>query len=62
LSVLFHLLEAESISFADNNKISPITASTPYSGSPIPVVIEMAPAAEEIALVVEITLVSMIFL
>lgn len=60
LSVLFHLLEAESISLADNSRIRPITASTPYSGSPMPVVIEIAPAADEIALVVEITLVSTI--
>lgn len=45
LMLLFHLLEADSISFAERKTISPITARTPYSESPKGVVIDMAPAA-----------------
>lgn len=39
---LFHLSDAESISLAESNTISAITASTPYSGRPIGVVNEIA--------------------
>jgi len=39
---LFHLSDAESISLAESNTISAITASTPYSGRPIGVVKEIA--------------------
>ena len=55
---LFHLSDADRISFADNNKISAITASTPYSGSPTGVVIDTIPAAaEDIVLVVVVVIV-----
>lgn len=55
---LFHLSDADRISFADNNKMSAITASTPYSGRPIGVVIETIPAAaEDIVLVVVVVIV-----
>ena len=37
---MFHLSDAESISLAESNTISAITASTPYSGRPIGVVKE----------------------
>ena len=40
---LFHLSDAESISLAESNTISAITASTPYSGRPIGVVKEITP-------------------
>jgi hypothetical protein len=50
---LFHFSDADRISFADNNKISAITASTPYSGRPT-----MPDAAEDT--VVVIVLVNMI--
>ena len=39
---LFHLSDAESISLAESNIISAITASTPYSGRPMGVVNEIA--------------------
>lgn len=39
---LFHLSDAESISLAESNTISAITASTPYSGRPMGVVNEIA--------------------
>nr|WP_321498033.1 hypothetical protein [uncultured Methanolobus sp.] len=55
---LFHFSEADNISFAESNKISATTASTPYSGSPIGVVIDTTPAAaEDIVLVVVVVIV-----
>ncbi|WP_164997737.1 hypothetical protein [Methanolobus psychrotolerans] len=55
---LFHFSEAERISFAESNKISATTASTPYSGSPGCVVIDTMPAAvEDIVLVVVVIIV-----
>ena len=38
----FQYLDADSISFADSKNISNTTASTPYSGNPMPVVIDTA--------------------
>jgi len=49
LMLLFHLLHADSISFADKKAINPITASTPYSESPMGVVMDIAPAAVVVA-------------
>ncbi|AFV22881.1 hypothetical protein Mpsy_0672 [Methanolobus psychrophilus R15] len=37
-----------------------MTASTPYTGNPVPVVIDIAPAAEDTALVEVIVLVSIL--
>ncbi|MDK2948690.1 hypothetical protein SAMN04488589_0016 [Methanolobus vulcani] len=54
---LFHFSEADNISFAESNKISATTASTPYSGSPTGVVIDTALAAEDIVLVVVVIIV-----
>ncbi|MDG6244113.1 MAG: hypothetical protein QCH31_06935 [Methanolobus sp.] len=54
---LFHFWEAESISFAESNKINATTASTPYSGSPGAVVIDIPAAVEDIVLVVVVTIV-----
>jgi hypothetical protein len=51
------LSEADKISFAESNKISATTASTPYSGSPTGVVIDTALAAEDIVLVVVVIIV-----
>lgn len=41
----FQLLQADNISFAERKDINPITASTPYWGSPIGVVIDITLAA-----------------
>ncbi len=60
---LFHFSEADRISFAESNKINAMAASTPYSGSPVGVVIDIIPAAVEdivLVVVVIIVLVSMI--
>lgn len=43
LMVLFHLVDADSISFAESSVTKATTANAPYSGSPIVVVIEVAP-------------------
>ncbi|MCK4929118.1 MAG: hypothetical protein KAR76_05225 [Methanosarcinales archaeon] len=43
----FHKLDADRISLAESMIISAITASTPYSGSPILVVMDMALTAAE---------------
>ncbi|NPE27559.1 hypothetical protein HNV12_06160 [Methanococcoides sp. SA1] len=56
---LFQYLDADSISFADSKNISATTASTPYSGNPMPVVIDNA--VDDAALVVEIMLVSITY-
>ncbi|AFV22732.1 hypothetical protein Mpsy_0521 [Methanolobus psychrophilus R15] len=44
---LLHLLDADSISFADNSRISEIMASKPYSARPTCVVIDTIPAATD---------------
>lgn len=41
--VLFHFVDAASMSFAESNVTNATTASTPYSGSPIVVVIDVVP-------------------
>jgi hypothetical protein len=43
LIVLFHFVDAASISFAESSITNATTASTPYSGSSIVVVIDVAP-------------------
>ncbi len=42
--VLFHLVDADNISFAESSVTNAMTASTPYSGSPIAVVIDVVPS------------------
>ncbi len=55
---LFHFSEADNISLAESNRISAMTASTPYSGSPVGVVIDTIPAAvDDIVLVVVVVIV-----
>jgi hypothetical protein len=41
--VLFHLVDAANISFAESSVTKAITARTPYSGSPMGVVIDVIP-------------------
>ncbi|NPE28461.1 hypothetical protein HNV12_10910 [Methanococcoides sp. SA1] len=53
---LFQYFDADSISFAESKNISAITTSTPYSDSPMSVIIDNA--VDAAALVVEIMLVS----
>ena len=47
LMALFHLSDADRISLAESKMISAITASTPYSGRPVGVVMVITPAAAE---------------
>jgi hypothetical protein len=66
--VLLHLRDADSISFADNSMMSAIIASTPYSGRPTGVVIDMIPDAADdvvlavVAVTVVISMISPIYL
>lgn len=47
LMALFHLSDADRISLAESKMISAITASTPYSGRPVGVIMVITPAAAE---------------
>ena len=60
LILRFHLLQADKISFADRKAIKPMTASTPYSGIPTFVVIEIAPAAVDDTADVDTAVVNMV--
>lgn len=66
LMALFHLSDADRISLAESKMISAITASTPYSGRPVGVIMVITPAAAEdeavvvAAVVVDIVLISMV--
>ncbi len=60
LILWFHLLQADKISFADRKAIKPMTASTPYSGIPTFVVIEIAPAAVDDTADVDTAVVNMV--
>ena len=57
---LFHLSDAESISLAESNTISAITASTPYSGRPIGVVNKIALVAATVVALVAATVVALV--
>lgn len=43
----FHFTDADRISLAESKMISAITASTPYSGRPVGVIMVITPAAAE---------------
>ena len=66
LMALFHLSDADRISLAESKMISAMTASTPYSGRPVGVIMVITPATAEYetvvvaAIVVDIVLISMI--
>jgi len=55
LMALFHLSDADRISLAESKMISAITASTPYSGRPVGVIMVITPAAAEDEATLDVT-------